>query len=97
MKSSNSDKSRAGAERGAQRVPALETQQCDFGNLLFDRNRTMLSPEEIAAKLECSRKHVDHLIEGGDLGGINIGTGKTKYYRIPAAEWERFLRKRASV
>jgi len=72
-------------------------QQCDFGNLLFDKERTMLSLEEIAAKLECSRAHVFNLIEGGDLGCVNIGTGKTKYYRIPAAEWERFLKRRASV
>ena len=57
----------------------------------------MLSPEEIAAKLECSRTHVIHLIEGGDLGSINIGSGGHKFYRVPATEWERFLRKRASV
>jgi biotin operon repressor len=73
------------------------TPKCDFANLLFDKARTMLSLEEIAAKLECSRAHVFNLIEGGDLGCINIGTGKTKYYRIPAAEWEKFLRKRASL
>ena len=72
-------------------------EQCDFGNLLFDKARTMISPEEIAAKLECSRTHVIHLIEGGDLGSINIGSGKIKFYRVPAAEWERFLRKRATV
>jgi excisionase family DNA binding protein len=71
--------------------------KCDFTNLLFDKARTMLSLEEIAARLECSRAHVFNLIEGGDLGCINIGTGKTKYYRIPASEWEKFLKKRASV
>ncbi len=78
-------------------VPASRTQQCDFSSLLFDKARTMLSPEEIAAKLECTRQHVMHLIEGGDLGSINIGNGKNKFYRVPAAEWERFLKKRATV
>jgi len=82
----------------ATRQPSIpRAEQCDFGNLLFDKARTMLSVEEIAAKLECSRAHVINLIEGGDLGCVNIGAGKTKYFRIPAAEWERFLRKRATV
>ena len=57
----------------------------------------MLSVEEIAVKLECSRALVIKLIECGDLGAINIGSGKVKFYRVPAAEWERFLRKRATV
>lgn len=72
-------------------------EQCDYGNLLFDKARTVLHPEEIAARLKCTKAHVIKLIEGGGLGAINIGNGKTKFYRIPAAEWERFLRKRATV
>ncbi len=69
----------------------------ELGNLLFDRNRTVLSPDEIAGKLNCSRQLVIKLIESGQLGAINIGTGKVKYYRVPAAEWEKFLRNRAAV
>lgn len=78
-------------------VPANRVQQCDFGNLLFDKAHTVLYPEEIAEALKCTKALVVKLIEGGDLGAINIGSGKAKFYRIPAAEWERFLKKRATV
>lgn len=73
------------------------TLQCDFSNLLFDQSRTALNPEEIAKKLKCTKALIVKLIESGELGAINIGSGTVKFYRVPAAEWERFLRKRASV
>lgn len=79
------------------RHPSSQSRQCELGNLLFDKARTVLHPEEIAARLKCTKALIIKLIEGGDLGAINIGSGKTKFYRIPAAEWERFLRKRATV
>lgn len=78
----------------------IENQKClaalDLGNLLFAPTRTVLSPDEIAGKLNCSKPLVLKLIESGQLGAINIGTGRAKFYRIPAAEWEKFLRTRAA-
>jgi excisionase family DNA binding protein len=72
-------------------------QQLDFGNLLFDKNRTVLYVDEVAQKLDCSKQHVLNLIESGDLGAINIGTSTANFFRIPIGEWEKFLRKRSSI
>ena len=72
-------------------------QQLDFGNLLFDRKRTVLYVDEIAEKLDCSKQHVLNLIDEGLLGAINIGTATAKFYRVPVGEWEKYLRKQSSV
>lgn len=91
-------RSRDGSETNViYKASTAATRECDFAGLLFERDRTVLYPEEIAARLKCTKALVIKLIEGGDLGAINIGSGKTKFYRIPAAEWEQFLRRRASV
>ena len=71
-------------------------QQLDFGNLLFDKKRTVLYLDEIAQKLDCSKQHVINLIESGALGAINIGTASAQFYRVPVGEWEKFLRKRTA-
>lgn len=71
-------------------------QQLEFGNLLFDRKRTVLYLDEIAEKLDCSKQHVINLIESGELGAINIANATAKFYRVPVGEWEKFLNKRAS-
>lgn len=71
-------------------------QQLDFGNLLFDRKRTVLYVDEIADKLDCSKQHVLNLIESGKLGAINIGNEAAKFYRVPVAEWEKYLRSNAT-
>jgi len=78
-------------------VSTITPRPVELGNLLFDPNRTVLSPDEIADKLRCTKAHVLRLIESGQLGAIDVGTGKYKFYRVPAAEWEKFLRKRAAV
>ena len=72
-------------------------QQLDFGNLLFDRKRTVLYLDEIAEKLGCSKQHVINLIELGELGAINIGTATAKFYRVPVPEFEKLLRSRSSI
>ena len=70
----------------------------DLSSLLFAPARTALSPDEIADKLSCTKAQVVRLIESGQLGAINVGTGKHKrFYRVPAAEWEKFLRTRAAA
>jgi len=78
--------------------PTPAGQRTDYSNLLFERGRTILGVEEIAAKLKCTRHHVIGLIESGELGGIDIrNRGKRSTYRVPATEWERFLRSRVTV
>ena len=64
---------------------------------LHPRQDAVLSPDEIAGKLSRSKPLVIKLIESGQLGAISIGTGKVKFYRVPAAEWEKFLRNRAAA
>ena len=72
-------------------------QQLDFGGLLFDRKRTVLYPDEIAERLNCTKQHVLNLIESGSLGAVNIGNGEAKFWRVPVGEWEKFLKARSSV
>lgn len=74
-----------------------QPQQLDFGNLLFDRKRTVLYLDEIAEKLDCSKQHVINLIDEGKLGAINIGTSTARFYKVPVAEWEKFLRNSSSI
>ena len=84
-------------ELRTRRPSTIAPQPVELGNLLFDPARTALSTDEIAEKLRCTKAHVLRLIESGELGAVNIGTGKYKFYRVPAAEWEKFLRSRAAV
>lgn len=79
------------------RLTTIAPQPVELGDLLFDPTRTALSTDEIAEKLRCTKAHVLRLIETGELGAVNIGTGKYKFYRVPAAEWEKFLRNRAAA
>lgn len=70
-------------------------QQLDFGNLLFDRKRTVLYVSEIAEKLSVTERHVINLIEEGKLRAINVGgqnSSGRKFYRIPVEWWEEYLR-----
>jgi excisionase family DNA binding protein len=76
------------------RFPATRT---ELSSLLFEGARTVLSLDEIAAKLDCSKRHIIQLIESGAIGAINIGRGRIKFYRVPIGEWEKFLRRRASI
>lgn len=84
-------------EPRTRRLSTSAPQTVELGNLLFDPARTALSTDEIAEKLRCTKAHVLRLIETGELGAVNIGTGKYKFYRVPAAEWEKFLRNRTAV
>jgi len=70
--------------------------QTIISDLLFP-GRTVLNLTECSAKLGVSKQHLLDLIDEGVLGGINIGNGKVKHYRIPVKEWERFLASRSSV
>ena len=79
------------------RLCTAAPQALELGDLLFAPARTALSTDEIAEKLRCTKAHVLRLIEAGELGAVNIGTGKYKFYRVPAAEWEKFLRKRTAA
>lgn len=83
-------------ESRTRRLSIAAPHALELSSLLFDPARTALSTDEIAEKLRCTKAHVLRLIETGELGAVNIGTGKYKFYRVPAAEWEKFLRKRAA-
>ncbi len=83
--------------KGLNQSNRLPTPRTELSSLLFDRARTVLSLDEIAAKLDCSKQHVIQLVESGEIGAINIGRGRVKFYRVPSGEWEKFLRRRASI
>ena len=72
-------------------------QQLDFGNLLFDQKRKSLYVSEVAEGLEMTEQHVRDLIEEGKLGAVNIGNGSRKFWRIPVAEYEKFLKQRQNM
>lgn len=74
----------------------LAHEQMDFNALLFP-GRKVLYVAEVAERLEVTERHVRDLIDEGKLGAINIGGGEMKFWRIPVTEFEKFLRKRASV
>ncbi len=71
-------------------------QQLDFRNLLFP-GRTVLYVSEVAEKLDVTERHVIDLIEECKLGAVNIGGGSRKFWRIPVAEYEKFLKSRSST
>lgn len=74
-------------------------QQLDFRNLLFDGKRTVLYVSEVAEKIGVTEQHVIDLIEEGQLGAVNVGgtINGRKYWRIPVAEYEKFLKQRQNV
>ena len=74
----------------------IEPQQMDFAGLLFP-GRSVLYPGECAERLNVSLQHIIDLIDEGQLGAVNIGGGERKHYRIPVAEWEKFLKRRSSI
>lgn len=73
-----------------------ETEQMDFNALLFP-GRKMLYISEVAERLEVTERHVRNLIEEGKLVAIDISGGTLRYWRVPVTEFEKFLRKRASI
>ncbi|HSM84597.1 MAG TPA: helix-turn-helix domain-containing protein [Candidatus Limnocylindrales bacterium] len=73
-----------------------EFEQMDFTGLLFP-GRKSLYVSEVAERLGATDQHVINLIDEGKLGAIDIGNGSRKFYRIPVTEWERFLKRRATL
>ncbi|MBE0545727.1 MAG: helix-turn-helix domain-containing protein [Verrucomicrobia bacterium] len=59
--------------------------------------RSTLYVSEVANKLCVSEQTILNLLECGQLGGIHIGTGNKKFWRIPVHEYEAFLKKRSSL
>jgi excisionase family DNA binding protein len=53
--------------------------------------RKVLCVLEVAERLGVTDRHIVSLIEEGRLGAINVGGGSRNFWRIPAAEFERFL------
>lgn len=57
----------------------------------------LLSVCDVARELRCTRHHVRHLIERGDLPFIDIGLGKKRIARIPQAALDDWLRRRTEI
>ena len=73
------------------------TSKTDVSDLVFS-GRSVLNVRECADKLSVTDQHIKNLIEEGELGAINAaGPGERKLYRVPAAEWAKFLSRRSSV
>jgi len=68
----------------------------DFNSLLFP-GRKMLYVSEVAQRLEVTDQHVLDLIDEGQIGAVNIGGGQRKFWRVPATEFEKFLKSRSSL
>lgn len=81
---------------GEEKTIAMEPEQMDFNSLLFPGRKT-LYVSEVAQRLEVTDQHVIDLIEEGNMGAINVGGGSRKFWRIPVAEYEKFLKKRSSL
>ena len=75
---------------------ADDLEQMDFNALLFP-GRKMLYVAEVAERLQVTERHVIDLIEEGKIGAIDIGGGLRKFWRVPVTEFEKFLKKRASI
>jgi excisionase family DNA binding protein len=68
----------------------------NISDLLFP-GRTVVNLKECAAKLGVTDQHILNLIELGELGAVDVGTGKIRHYRIPVKEWEKYLAANSSV
>lgn len=55
---------------------------------------TYLTPQEVAERLRCSRRHAARLINGLD-SVVNIGTGKYQHLRIPESSIANLLTSRS--
>jgi excisionase family DNA binding protein len=66
-----------------------------FPSINFGPDRKALRPQEVAAKLDITVRHVYDLIDEGQLRAINC-TGATKanrrYARIPVEAFEAYVR-----
>jgi len=69
----------------------LGDEQLTFTGLLFP-GRRVLYVSECAEKIGVTDQHILNLIDCGKLRAINVGTSSRSFYRIPAEEWERYLR-----
>lgn len=73
-----------------------EPEQMDFNSLLFP-GRKVLYVSEVAERLQITDRHVIDLIQEGKLGAVDVGGGLRNFWRVPVTEFEKFLKKRASV
>jgi hypothetical protein len=67
----------------------------EFPSMLFPKDRTILYPFEVAAKLRCDVRHVFDLIEEAQIRAVNISGGNNRsnrrQLRIPIESWEAFV------
>ena len=73
-----------------------DLEQMDFNALLFP-GRKMLYVAEVAERLQVTDRHVIDLIQEGKIGAIDVGGGLRNFWRVPVTEFEKFLKKRASI
>lgn len=60
--------------------------------LLEFHGRSILSVQEAAERLDCTRRHICNLIDAQELAAINIGTGQTRTSaRIPVEAFRDFV------
>jgi len=67
-----------------------------FRGLMFS-NRTVLYVHEVARRLEVCEQQVVNWIESGRLAAVDVGNGQRHSWRIPVAEYERFIQARSSL
>jgi excisionase family DNA binding protein len=68
---------------------------------VYERNRdradtpkdTLLNVEQVASRLNCSRRHVYSLIDEGHITGFNVG--KTRGKRVFSSSVDHYLSKKA--
>lgn len=59
-----------------------------------DRQNPLLTPADVAERLNVARTTVYRLIEAGDLRAIRIGGGEKSALRVFESELQRFIRDR---
>lgn len=75
------------------RQPTVNPQQQELPFALLEvHGRTTLTVKEVADRLACTRQHVCTLVQTGELGAINIGTGKQRMAaKIPVECFRDFV------
>ena len=61
------------------------------------QGRKVLHVYEVAAVLGVTRRHVQDLIEEGQIGAIDVGGSRLKFWRVPITECRKFLERRSSL
>lgn len=61
------------------------------------KGRTTLYVSEVAKVLMCSHQHILDLIDERELGAVDLGNGKHRFFRVPVKELRKFLEARNSL